>query len=185
MKNIITFLFVMLIVASCSHKKADRPSSTTSTVNTEKKFKEFGDTRAVFHIISPLGVELALFHIESKKEVKVHVDKTLSQVELPEGHWEVRGFVLKGKSYKMMKTSKQFVLNVKKNKKSYVGSYIFQCPKVDQSHIKELKKLSFFNRYPYSSNTGLCELVVGSDYEKVNKVWLGLKKDQTPLTLGF
>jgi hypothetical protein len=84
-----------------------------------------------------------------------------------------------------MNTSKQFIFQIKKDKNTYVGSYIFQCPKVTRIHVDELKQMGFFNRYPFTSKTGLCELVVGSDFERVNRVWGQLSQDQNSLELGF
>lgn len=189
MKNKAILLLTLLILGSCAHKKTEHGTPMTSqspSVESDKKSRELGDTRAVFHVVGPLGVELVLTNLENRKEEKVMMDKTLSQLDLKPGHWQVSGFILEGKLYKLMNTSKQFIFQLKKKKITYVGSYIFQCPKVNHHHTAEMKKMNFFNRYPFSSNQRLCEMVVGSDFENVNRVWLELGSGKhRSLSLGF
>jgi hypothetical protein len=188
MKNIALLSLNLLIFVGCSHRDKGPDSQVVgaSSTETKKLLKTPGKTRAIFHIIEPLNVEIALFNIETKKEETVLVDKTLSQLELAPGHWQVRGFILAGKRYNITNSTKQFIFRLKKDKMTYVGSYIFQCPKVNQTHMKEMKKMSFFNRYPFSSKNGLCEVVVGSDFKNVNKVWVALDKEKHQvLSLGF
>jgi hypothetical protein len=49
-----------------------------------------------------------------------------------------------------------------------------------------MKKMNFFNRYPFNSKKGLCEVVIGSDFSNVNRVWVELDKTKHhPLDLGF
>jgi hypothetical protein len=186
MKNTVLFALTLLILASCALKKADHSAPTAQAPVETKKSTPVSKTGAIFHVIEPLGVKLILTKVESKKEEIVLMDKTLSQLTLKPGFWKVSGFILNETRYKIMNTSKQFIFRIKKNKMTYVGSYIFQCPKVNQIHVEEMKKMSFFNRYPYSSKKSLCELVVGSDFDNVNRVWLELDKSQhLPLSLGF
>lgn len=189
MKYKAILLLTFLILGSCAHKKSEPAPQTTSqspSVEVEKKSRELGETRAVFHVVGPLGVELVLTNLENRKEEKVVMDKTLSQLSLKPGHWQVSGFILNGKLYKIMNTSKHFIFQLKKKKITYVGSYIFQCPKVNHHHTSEMKKMSFFNRYPFSSNKSLCEMVVGSDYDNVNRVWLAIGSGKhRSLSLGF
>lgn len=186
MKNTVLFTLTLLILASCAHKKAEHGAPSTSAPAEAKKSTPVIKTGAIFHVIEPLGVKLILTKVEGKKEEIVLMDKTLSQLALKPGFWKVSGFILNDARYKIMNTSKQFIFRIKKNKMTYVGSYIFQCPKVNQIHVEEMKKMSFFNRYPYSSKQRLCELVVGSDFDNVNRVWLELDKSQhLPLSLGF
>ena len=186
MKNTVLFALTLLILVGCAHKKADQGASVPAAPKDEKKIPTIDKTGAIFHVIEPLGVKLVLTKVESKKEEVVLMDKTLSQLKLAPGYWKVSGFIMGESRYKIMNTSKQFIFRIKKNKMTYVGSYIFQCPKVNHTHVEEMKKMSFFNRYPFSSNQRLCELVVGSDFENVNRVWVELDKSQhLPLSLGF
>jgi hypothetical protein len=188
MKNIVLLGLTIFVIVSCSHREKAPDSQVRPVSSTENKkiLKTPGKTRAVFHIIEPLNVEIALFNIETKREETVLVDKTLSQLELGPGHWQVRGFILAGTRYNITNSAKQFIFKLKKDKMTYVGSYIFQCPKVNQTYLKDMKKMSFFNRYPFSSKNSLCEVVVGSDFKKVNKVWVALDKEKhQALSLGF
>lgn len=189
MKHIVIIFVILLGLGSCAHKKSESTSqmgSSASSVENEKKSREQGETRAIFHVVAPLGVELIITSLETRKEEKVLMDKTLSQLSLKPGHWQVSGFVLNGKVFKIMTSAKQFIFQLKPKKITYVGSYIFQCPKVNHQYTKDMKKMKFFNRYPFSSRQQLCELVVGSDFDNVNRVWLDLGSDKDrSLTLGF
>jgi hypothetical protein len=186
MKNSVLFALTLLILASCALKKADQSAPSAPAAPETKKSAPVIKTGAIFHVIEPLGVSLILTKVESNKEQIVLMDKTLSQLALKPGFWKVTGFILNETRYKIMNTTKQFIFRIKKNKMTYVGSYIFQCPKVNQIHLEEMKKMSFFNRYPFSSKQRLCELVVGSDFDNVNRVWVELDKSQhLPLSLGF
>ena len=188
MKNTVFLTLTLLILASCAHRTVDGPTPLPAVVEkkapTEAKVEN--KARAIFHVVEPLGVHIILLNLDKNAEETVFVDKTLSSVVLKPGFWQVSGFILKDKRYKMMNTTKQFIFHIKKNENTYVGSYIFQCPKVNQSHLKAMKQMSFFNRYAFSSQQRLCELVVGSDFENVNRVWMELEKSQhLPLSLGF
>jgi hypothetical protein len=187
MKKLV-LLTTLLVLSGCAHQKFDKPApqATASLTKTDKKSKELGKTRAIFHIIEPVGVELILFHVDDQREEKVLVDKTLSQIGMTPGHWQVKGFVLQGRRFEFMNDGQKFIFTLKPGKFSYVGSYLIQCPKVGPQHGKQLKKMSFFNRYPFRSNSKLCELVVGSDFENVNRVWTQLNSAKKKrLTLGF
>jgi hypothetical protein len=184
----LALLTVLLVLSGCAHRKTDKPApqASASSTKTEKKSKDLGKTRAIFHIIEPVGIELVLFHVDEKREEQVLVDKTLSQIGMSPGHWQVKGFIHQGKRYDFMNDGQKFIFTLKRGKFSYVGSYIIQCPKVGTQHGQQLKKMSFFNRYPFRSNSKLCELVVGSDFDNVNRVWNQLNSaNHQRLTLGF
>lgn len=189
MKNTVLLAITLLILVSCAQITQAPPAVTSekeARISTEKKAVEEGKTRAIFHIVEPLGIQLLLMNVEEKNEEIVLMDKTLSQLYLKPGFWQVTGFVLNGKTYRTMNTSKQFIFQLKKDKIIYVGTYIFQCPKVNQTYLSDMKKMSFFNRYPFSNSSGLCEMVVGSDFKNVKRVWTNLdKSDHRPLELGF
>jgi hypothetical protein len=187
MKNAAQLTIILFILISCAHKKSvNTPTPTGPSPVIQNKPKEMGKTRAVFHVIAPLGVELILLNVKGQKEEIVLMDKTLSQLELEPGFWQVSGFVLDGIRFNIMNTGKQFIFKLKKNQSTYVGSYIFQCPKVNGTYLGDMKKMNFFNRYPFRSEKRLCELVVGSDFDKVKQVWKNIDKTKLrPLSLGF
>jgi hypothetical protein len=181
-------LLTLLFLTSCAHHtpKTSAPVAPPKPVVVEKKAPEAAKSLAIFHIIEPLGLELVIYNVVLDKVVNITMDKTLSQIELEPGPWVVSGFILSGVHYKLMNAAQQFSFTMKEKKNTYVGSYIFQCPKVNKSHLPQMKKMNFFNRYPFSSETSLCEMVVGSDYKNVKKVWLKLSKTKVPsLSLGF
>lgn len=189
MKNTLLLNLTLLILGSCAGIKSpakktlveENPSQIAGT-----KASREGKTRAVFHIVDPLGVELVLVNVENKTEELVLMDKNLSQLYLKPGFWQLSGFILNGKRYKAMNTSKQFIFHLKKDKVTYVGTYIFQCPKVNGAYLKQMKKMNFFNRYPYRNQSGLCEVVVGSDFKNVKRVWMEVDaKNKQSLELGF
>ena len=189
MKNTVLFAFTLLIMASCARIAPSSKNTAAEKFPAHregKKSVEVEKTRALFHVVDPLGVQLVLVNVESKSEEIVLMDKNLSQLYMSPGFWQVAGFILNGKRYKTMNTSKQFIFNLQKDKVTYVGSYIFQCPKVNVDYLKQMKKMNFFNRYPFSGQTGLCEVVVGSDFKNVKRVWKEVDaKNKRPLELGF
>ncbi|MBA2405383.1 MAG: hypothetical protein H0V66_11475 [Bdellovibrionales bacterium] len=188
MKNTAFLASILFILVSCAQIKTDSkaPVESAPAVEAENKAKSLGKTRAIFHVIEPLGIQLVLLNSEKQLEETVLMDKTLSQLRLVPGFWQVTGFILNGKRYQMMNSNKLFIFHIKKDQIAYVGSYIFQCPKVNKTYLKQMKKMSFFNRYPFSSDKRLCEMVVGSDFENVNRVWVDLDKEKhRPLSLGF
>jgi hypothetical protein len=184
MKNALFCIFVSLMLAGCSQLK--NASSTSSVVEVANETKPSSKTTAIFHILHPLGIQLILTNVDEHLEKKVLMEKTLSQLDLAPGFWQVSGFIMGGQRYKITNTSMQFIFHLKKGKSTYAGSYIFQCPKVGQAHLKEMKKMIFFNRYPFNSKKGLCEVVIGSDFRNVKRVWMELDKTKHhPLDLGF
>lgn len=187
MKIAVLLTLTLFILSSCAHKgQVVAPVPTGSSAEAPKKTISKNKTRAIFHVIEPMGVKLVLLDVKKQTEEIVTMDMTLSQLELEAGFWQVSGFILDGVRFNLMNTTKQFIFELKKNKYTYVGSYIIQCPKVNNTHLDEMKKMHFFNRYPFSSDSRLCELVVGSDFDKVKLVWRNLDKTKLrPLSLGF
>jgi hypothetical protein len=184
MKYALFCAFLSLILAGCSQLKTD--SSTPAVAEAAYETKPSSKTNAVFHILHPLGIQLILTNVDEHLEKKVLIEKTLSQLDLAPGFWQVSGFIMGGQRYKITNTSMQFIFHIQKGKSTYAGSYIFQCPKVNQAHLKEMKKMIFFNRYPFNSKKGLCEVVIGSDFSNVKRVWMELDKSKHhPLDLGF
>lgn len=185
MKKIVLLTLVFLISTACSHRKVEEATPTSAEMPKILRPSEKPKTSGVFHIIHPEGVEIEFWHLDKKKSFKYHFNGTLVQIALNPGHWQVKAFKMNGQRYEVMNTSKKFVFKIATNKSTYSGSYIFQCPKVSGDYLREMKKMTFFNRYPFSSKSGLCELVVGSAYDIVNKVWVESDKEHRALTLGF
>src|SRR5205085_82065 len=100
---------------------------------------------------------------------QVILESGISERKVPSGHWELTGFEESGTTYTSMNTSRKFVLTMKKKAKIYAGSIVLGCPKLAPDQLKLLMAMKFFNRYPFSSSEGLCELVIGSNLSGVKK----------------
>lgn len=190
-------LILILFLSSCAaFKRSSKPVSKTPAPAIKKptqrkvvpfKPKAVGEkkTLAVFHLISPQSIELYLETIEGDRSEKILVDKALSQVEIGPGEWKVVAFTLGEKTYQTLTSGPPFSFKTQALESTYVGSYILQCPKVGPEHLSQMKQLSFFNRYAFGQEVGLCELVVGNGFQKVNRAWLKINKKKHPLKLGF
>lgn len=120
----------------------------------------------------------ARFSLNIQKEIKFH--------PIGEGHWELIGFVENEKNYVSLETSKKFVFHARPKSRVYAGSIIFGCPRVANKEIDHLKNMKFFNRYQFSSEAGICELVIGNDQTGVQKkLRKTLNSKNLSLTIGF
>lgn len=187
MNNKAKNLLFLIILIGCSHQFSTPSKLENLNPNREigPKPRIMGKTRAIFHLIAPKEVELLLLNQGTKKEESIIVDKTLSQIEMSHGDWEIVGLKLNHKIYRINKLKKKFVFHLKNDQLTYVGSYILDCAFNNKVYLSSLKKMSFYNIYHFSSDTNLCEMVVGSEYKRVNRVWKSLKSDNKSLHLGF
>lgn len=107
---------------------------------------------------------------DSKKSFTLNLEEKYTYKDLPQGHWELTGFAMEGKSFTSLNSSKKFVLSIKKkNISSYAGSYLVGCPRVKGDQLKLLKPMKFFNRYSFKGHNELCELVVGDNSDEIMK----------------
>lgn len=127
------------------------------------------DSQALFQWLSPLGVQLLVQNLKTKEISTLLIEDSLFIISLEPGDWQIDGFILNDQKFHLMNTSQKFVFNIKKNKTTYAGSIVVQCPKIGEDYFPTLKKMKFFNRYYFSSNEGLCEMVVGNDYKGVKR----------------
>lgn len=187
MKNHLIFYLLSNILMSCSHEKPiSNPSSNVSPpLLRDFTQKSAEETRVLFHLIFPESVDLVINRVGLPDNQIIHIDKILSQTVISPGHWKITGVNLNGVHFKLANETNAFHFHVKKKQVSYVGSYIVQCPLIDQTGLKEMKKMKFFNRYRLSSKSKLCELVIGSDFKRVKKVSNQLEGAKFPLSLGF
>jgi hypothetical protein len=131
-------------------------------------------------------IALQLKNVDDGTNLTVNLTKGLSTTPVPVGHWELTGFEEAGKSFVSMNTSKKFVFSMKQKKNVYAGSIVIGCPKIAPTNFKLLKEMKFFNRYPFSSSTGLCELVVGNNFAKVHSILKKTSKNKKlNIVLGF
>ncbi len=143
-------------------------------------------SQAVWHLIYPLDVEFALSHRVSGKKEFIRVETTLSDIELPAGHYNIEAVSVGGEKYDALEGQELFQFEIKKRSPTYIGSFVVECPKVGTLHLSELRKMKFFNRLNFTGDNGTCEMIVGNDIDNVRRAWSKLeKKPGSRLLLGF
>jgi hypothetical protein len=131
-------------------------------------------------------LEFGLHHQETGKKELIRVETTLSDIELPAGHYNIESLVVGSERYDSLEGEELFQFEIKKDSPTYIGSYVVECPKVGPPHFTHLKKMKFFNRVNFTGNTGTCELIVGNDLINVRRAWGKLeKKPPSKLQIGF
>lgn len=193
MKILLISVIFGLFLAGCANYRAKAPE--TSPVITKKEVKTPVDPKirpgvpalqkgyfAVWDLLSGEQVTLQLKNVDSGANLTVIIPAGLSQTRLGTGHWELTGFEQNGKSFLSMNISKKFVFVRKPKTNVYAGSIVIGCPKIAAADFKLLRDMKFFNRYPFSSASGLCELVVGDDFARVRA---SIKKSQKSKKLNL
>lgn len=202
------FVFLLLVAClalSCSsHRSVAPPVShknpykrtlpkkpKSSKIKKSVEDKKVTDNKKVsqtfWELVSPEEITLIIKGLDTGNEVLIPLSSSNPTTHsIGGGSWQVVGFNLGADEFRAMNTSQKFIFRVKKKSWNYAGTIIAQCPKVAPEHQGALKVMRFFNRYPFSSQTGLCELVIGDDFANVE---LEFKKDPEtkdfPLNLGF
>jgi hypothetical protein len=141
---------------------------------------------AVWELLSGNQLSLHLKSVDGQAQSSLILRERISTHPISYGHWELSGFELDGKSYFSMNTSKKFILRVRPGPLTYAGSIVIGCPRISQAENKHLKKMKFFNRYPFSSKDGLCEVVVGNNQKEVISLLRKThKNDNLKIKIGF
>lgn len=110
------------------------------------------------------------------------IEKGITKNAFPHGHWELTGFEEGGRSFTSMNTTKKFVFRMKPKVNVYAGSLMIGCPTILPADFKLLKKMKFFNRYPFGGTSGLCEMVIGDNFAEVKTA---LRKSQKSSKLNI
>jgi hypothetical protein len=191
-------LGLLILVQGCASFRAPQPFK--KTISQEKKAKRVTNpvlkapksakrvktSQAVWHLIFPVYLEFGLHHQETGKKELIRVETTLSDIELPAGHYNIESLVVGSERYDSLEGEELFQFEIKKDSPTYIGSYVVECPKVGPPHFTHLKKMKFFNRVNFTGNTGTCELIVGNDLINVRRAWGKLeKKPPSKLQIGF
>lgn len=183
------FLFILSGCASYRTKEPAQGQPKAASVKKDAPEIEKGvppSSGALWEILGEEQLALQLKNVDDGSNLTVNLAKGLSTTPVPAGHWELTGFEEGGKSFVSMNTSKKFVFSMKQKKNVYAGSIVIGCPKIAPTNFKLLKEMKFFNRYPFSSSTGLCELVVGNNFAKVQSILKKTSKNKKlNLVLGF
>jgi hypothetical protein len=177
--------------SSAPAEKAPRPAPetkvkrvTTPVKRPEKKQPK--QSQAVWHLIYPANVEFTLIHQETKKKEFIRIETTLSDIDLPAGHYNIESLNVGEEKFDYLEGEELFQFEIKKNAPTYVGSYVVECPKIGTLHFAELRKMKFFNRLKFTGNSGPCEVIVGNDLNNVRRAWSKIeKKPGSKLLLGF
>lgn len=164
--------FLLLVLVGCASLEKREGSKSVPVKNSP----DHGQTRVeksspapqtVWELLKDQHVTLQFKNVDNGKKLTVILNQGLKFLPVPVGHWELTGFERRGESFVSMKTSKKFVFRVKAKQNTYAGSILIGCPTVSEKNFTLLKEMKFFNRYPFSSESNLCELVVGDDLKRV------------------
>jgi hypothetical protein len=185
-------LFLLLFAGCTSYHRANKAPTEASSAKTAPKLVESPPEPpkvvkgAVWELLSGEQVTLQMKNLDNGKNLTVIIEKGISHRSVTPGHWELTGFEENGTSYVSMNTSKKFVFRRKEKTNVYAGSIVIGCPKIAATDFKLLKQMKFFNRYPFSSTSGLCEVVVGNDFAWVKSQFKKVQKNKKlNLILGF
>jgi len=180
-----SIIYALLALSSCATlRQTETGAPVTPAVQSENKTRENLATKSVWELIGSEKVTLHLKNLDKGTNHSVFIERGISLRDVPAGDWELIGFEENGKSFKSMNTSKKYVFTMKSKKNSYGGSIVTGCPKLKS--LKPLMNMKFFNRYPFSSATGLCELVVGDNLKSVQAdIRKSHKNKNLNLILGF
>lgn len=153
-------LGLTFFLTSCSShlEKESPPDDGKKTVKADHTFIE---------LINEDEVRLIFRGVENPKPVELTLYPGITQEKLGAGYWELIGFHFQKRDFQAMNDGKRFVLRVKKNQNTYGGTFIIGCPKVPNDKNNLLKEMSFFDRYSFRSNKGLCEVIVGNRLKKI------------------
>lgn len=167
---------------TATSKPKKQKTSTTATVTPKKE----SNSGMVFELLGESSLTLQFTNVEDETYMTVVIEKGISQKSFPGGVWELTGFEENGKSFLSMNTTKKFILRSKENSLSYGGTIILGCPSIPKDSTQFLKKMKFFDRYPFSGTSGICEMVIGDNFAEVR---MALKKSQKSrqlkLNMGF
>lgn len=183
---------MLFFVSSCASYQThqDTPSETknSSGKNTKqvvsvkaKKAKSVG----VWDVLNRKKISLYFTSIDNGSNLTVILEKGINLKAIPRGHWELTSFSVNGKTYNSMNTTKKFVFRMNPTN-TYAGSVVVGCPTISTNSYNYLKNMKFFNRYPFTSKQGLCEIVVGNDFAKaLNSLRKVRKNKNLRLEMGF
>lgn len=181
-----------MILSGCASYRTKEPvevaksGQSKKTAPVENKGNLPPSSGALWEILGEEQLALQLKNVDDGTALIVNLTKGLSTTPVPAGHWELTGFEQANQSFVSMNTSKKFVFSMNQKKNVYAGSIVIGCPKIAPTDFKLLKEMKFFNRYPFSSATGLCELVVGNNFAKVQSILKKTSKNKKlNLILGF
>lgn len=157
----------------------------TTTPLPAKPIKEI-KSGVVWEVLSDKSLTLQFTNVDTESYMTVVIEKGLSKRSFPVGHWELTGFEENGNSFLSMNTSKKFVFRSKEKSLNYGGTILVGCPSISKDSIGILKQMKFFNRYPFSGTSGICEVVIGDNFEAVlSELKKSQRSKKLSLIMGF
>ena len=184
----------LLLIHGCAsyHPRQDTqprvntPSKKPESPKAESKKVIKDQSGAVWELLNKNKITLYFKNVDDGSNLNVIIGKGMTQKVLPLGHWELTGFSSEGRTFTSMNTTRKFVFGMKPGALSYAGSIVIGCPKVTNFEFHYLKGMKFFNRYPFSSKSGLCEMIIGNDFAQVSQRLKKVRKNKNlDLVLGF
>lgn len=189
MKIIVFILLATGLLQGCASKKklmATGGNSTADIKKVDESVLKQDEGLAIWQLTSNDEVAITIQKVGKEKTETFLVKEGISKIVLQAGRWQIAGFQLPDETYVSLKLGPKFDFRLKKNTVTYAGSIIIQCPKVGPEHFSVLKKMSFFNRYHFSSDSKLCEMVVGDNFTEVKQTWQELGNwSKKKLIIGF
>lgn len=193
MKSLFLFCPLLFFTGCASyHPKTDTPVQKDTVYEkpvvkkTPVKRTQKSNKGVVWELLNREKLTLYFKSVDSGKNLTVIIGKGITQRSVPAGHWELTGFASEGRSFSSMNTSKKFVFRMRASSNIYAGSLVLGCPQISAQDYQYLKGMKFFNRYPFTSTHGLCEVVIGNDFAEVrNTLRKSRKNKNLDLVIGF
>lgn len=188
MKSLPVFLLFFLLAGCALQRQAPVEPHPVAKPSVAKESKPQGPLKkgAVWELLGSSQITLQFTNVDTGMNLSVVIEEGVSVHPVSPGHWELTGYEQDGKSFNSMNISKKFVMRIKSNSLTYAGSIITGCPKIESKDFKLLKSMKFFNRYPFSGGTGLCEMVVGNDLASVRSELKNIHKSKKlNVVMGF
>lgn len=190
--KLISLFSLIIILSGCASYRPRQESSGTdvsalpSSKQISAKNSKKAAALAVWDLLNRETISLYFKNVDNGSYLTVVLGNRITEKEIPTGHWELTGFSSKGRTFSSMNTHQKFVFRMSPSSHNYGGSIVVGCPRIASTDYTYLKSMKFFNRYPFSSKQGLCEIVIGNDLASVQE---GLRKSRKnknlALKIGF
>jgi hypothetical protein len=205
-RKIVSFL-MLILVGACTHRHSvsdapdalEKPKKISYVKPTSLKTKskdsiESGKTktpktrtRVFWRLIGEQDLVIKLRELDGKKLVRSFtLEPGFTVHDIIPGSWEVIGLSFNEESFDASEIAEKIILRTPKNRTSYAGALLLDCPKVGEAFLEELKTMKFFNRYTFNSLAHTCEMVVGNDFSSVVEEWKNREESKgSKLELGL
>jgi hypothetical protein len=188
----IVSLLMLIFVGSCTHRQSvsdvsgtqikpkkishvkhhSEKTKLTDTKEISKTKKPKTKTQVFWRLIGEEDLVIKVRELDGKKSVRSFtLEPGFSVHDIKPGSWEVIGLSFHEESFEASEVAEKIIFRTPKNRTSYAGALLLDCPKVGEVFLEELKSMKFFNRYTFNSPAHPCEMVVGNDFSTVIEEW--------------